>query len=116
MSQELPGLDRIRARFLHLQTARQADIAQYALLAWESDDADTKRLNLQAAQNTLHQIAGTAGSLGFREFGQTARKCEELIIKFFESAPSRHSVLMQEILTNLDAFVTESQNLISRSS
>jgi HPt (histidine-containing phosphotransfer) domain-containing protein len=97
-------------------TERQADIAQHALLARESDDADTKLLNLQAAQNTLHQIAGTAGSLGFGKLGQDARECEDLIIKCLESAPSADTAFMHEILMNLDAFVSRCQDLISHSS
>ncbi len=116
VSQELSGLDRIRTRFLHLLKERQANVAQHAMLAWESDDAATKRSNFQEAQMTLHQIAGTAGSLGFGDLGQTARECEDLIITYLDGPAFADNVLLNEIFTNLDAFVSKSQNLISHPS
>lgn len=115
MSRELPGLDRIRARFIHLLIERQAEIAQHALLAWESNDAVAKIENLQAARNIVHQISGTAGSLGFWELGQAARECEELIIKHLENTPSADTALLNDVLLSLDAFVSKSRELTSQS-
>lgn len=116
MPSELLGLDRIRARFLSMLAERQIHIAHHALAAWESDTAEAQRVNLQEAQHVLHQIAGSAGSLGFDALGQAARECEGAIINHVETIVSDDCELPHTILEQLDTFVSMSQDLISKNS
>jgi HPt (histidine-containing phosphotransfer) domain-containing protein len=111
---EFPGLDRIRVRFLSLLEERQIQIAQSALAALESDSAAGQCLNLEVAQAVLHQISGTAGSLGYAELGQAARECEGAIINYIESTQNRHFDLPYSILEDLDAFLSKSQALLAQ--
>ncbi len=114
MSTVLPGLDGIRARFLTLLQERQALIAQHAVAAWESDTPAGQCANLDAAQAVLHQIAGTAGSLGFHALGDTARACEGAMIDHVENAQNQYLDLPAAIVENLDAFLSESQTLLAQ--
>lgn len=59
---------------------RRDDIAQNISAAGTDTNESDTRAHLSAAQSTLHQIAGTAGSLGFAELGNAARDCEMQII------------------------------------
>jgi HPt (histidine-containing phosphotransfer) domain-containing protein len=61
----LPGLDRVRDRFLTMLEDRKTNIASHAIAAWEADCVEDICAHLAAAQSILHQIAGSAGSLGF---------------------------------------------------
>ena len=65
---ELPGLDRIRFRFLDLLTERKVLVAQHALAAWDGETADDINENLEAACSILHQISGTAGTVGYPDY------------------------------------------------
>ena len=66
---ELPGLDRVRNRFLEMLVPRQEQIAAHAVAAWDGETVEEITGNLASAQAILHQIAGTAGSLGFVDLG-----------------------------------------------
>jgi HPt (histidine-containing phosphotransfer) domain-containing protein len=111
---ELPGLHGIRIRFLALLEDRQTNIAQHALAAWESDNAADQCANLEVAQHVLHQIAGSAGSLGFVELGQAAGACEGSIVDFIQSAQGGNHDQLPEILQALDTFVSQSQALLTQ--
>ncbi|KIN71075.1 Hpt domain-containing protein [Sulfitobacter guttiformis] len=116
MPSELPGLERIKERFLSLLAERQTTIAHHALAAWESDSAAAQSSNLQGAQNVLHQIAGSAGSLGFVELGEAARSCEGAIITFLDSNDGAQGSLPHSLFEELDDFVCMSQTLLAQRS
>ena len=74
MLAELPGIERIRKRFVEMLDERQTLIATHGLAAWDGTTVDEIKGNLASAQAILHQIAGSAGSLGFEELGRLARQ------------------------------------------
>lgn len=113
---ELPGIDRIRLRFLQMLCDRQFAIAEHALAAWESDTVDGINSNLTSARTLFHQIAGTAGSLGSEELGEEARTCEITIDKHLESAQAEVATCPSELIFGMDDFLKISQALIEENS
>lgn len=112
MNDILPGIERIKIRFLSLLVERQTAIAHHALGAWESDDVAARLTHLTEAQSLLHQIAGSAGSLGFGPLGQDARECEHEIIECIANN-AYQSQLDAKIISNLDMFVSKTRSLLS---
>ena len=88
----LPGLARVRARFLDMMPARLQEIES---ACFETKDPYAARQGLNKAQTILHQIAGSAGTLGFARFGDEARRVEELIVDYFKDGePSADLILI----------------------
>ncbi len=110
IAEALPGIERIRARFLDLLEERRTVIASAALAAWDSNDPAVASQKLQVAQATLHQIAGSAGSLGFAALGQAARDCEGDIIEFIEVQDRAATAMPASIMCRLDDFVSMCQS------
>lgn len=102
---EIPGLDRIRVRFIELLNTRKADIAQYALAAWDAETAIEINANLEGARSILHQISGTAGTVGYPELGLTAQQCEAQIIAHLEGDYADLAICPGEIVWFIDTFV-----------
>lgn len=102
---QMPGLDRIRDRFIELLDSRKTSIAQHALAAWDGENTDFINENLEQARSILHQIAGTAGTVGFPELGATALMCEEQIIAHLEGPYADLAVCPGEIIWCIDTFV-----------
>ncbi|UWR21933.1 Hpt domain-containing protein [Sulfitobacter sp. S190] len=102
---ELPGLDRIRARFVDMLDERQSTIAQHALNAWDGETVEQINGNLEAAKGILHQIAGTAGTVGFQDLGQSAHECEVEIINHLEGPYADLAICPGEIIWRIDSFV-----------
>lgn len=102
---EMPGLDRIRSRFIDLLTERKTLIAEHALAAWDGQTAEEINSNLEAARGILHQIAGTAGTVGYPDLGETAQKCEALIIAHLEGSNGMATACPGEIIWCIDTFV-----------
>lgn len=102
---ELPGLDHIRVHFLELLEGRKTSIARHALAAWDGETVQDITTNLERARSTLHQIAGTAGILGFSELGESARRCEAQIIAHLEGQYADLAICPGEIVWCIDAFV-----------
>jgi chemotaxis protein histidine kinase CheA len=113
IAETLPGLEKIKIRFLALLNERQSEIAFHVLAAWESRDANEASHHLEAAQSTLHQISGSAGSLGFDALGDAARRCENEIIAFVEAPRENTQPISPGIMTGIDAFVLMSQSLLT---
>lgn len=113
---ELPGIERIRIRFLQMLCDRQFAIAEHALAAWESDSVDVIHSNLVSARTLFHQIAGTAGSLGFEKLGDEARNSEIAIDKHLESAQAQVASCPSELIFGMDDFLKISQALIEENS
>lgn len=112
MAEALPGIEIIKSRFLVLLKERQCVIAGHALAAWEGTDQDKVRSHLNAVQSTLHQISGSAGSLGFVSLGLAAHECENKLIAHLEG-PNGNSVPFPiEVMGQMDAFVSLSQSLL----
>ncbi|MGB3243803.1 MAG: Hpt domain-containing protein [Sulfitobacter sp.] len=110
--EELPGLAKIRAKFIVLLGERQMTIAKHAIAAWDGQTVAEVNGNLEAAQYVLHQIAGSAGSLGLAEFGKVAQACEESIINHLEGPDSDLALCPEAIASHLNRFVAECQLLI----
>jgi chemotaxis protein histidine kinase CheA len=104
---ELPGMSEIRTRFIDLLAERREQIASHTVAAWDAKNPDDIKTNLAAAQATLHQIAGTAGSLGFGPLGDTARACEIRIIKHLEDNDGRSLTCPGDLIVELDEFVVQ---------
>lgn len=108
---ELPGLDRVRLRFLDLLVERKISIAQHALAAWDGETAEDINAHLESARSILHQIAGTAGTVGYPDLGATAQHCEAQIIAHVEGPYADLAVCPGEIIWFIDTFVEACDNL-----
>lgn len=102
---ELPGIDRIRSRFLEMLRDRQAAIAEHALIAWEGETVEVINGNLTSARTILHQIAGTAGSLGFDALGTEARACEVKIDEHLNGPDADLALCPADLVFAMDSFV-----------
>ena len=114
LAQEMPGIERIRARFVELLDTRKTHIAQHALAAWDGECTDVINTNLQEAQNILHQIAGTAGTVGYPSLGATAQQCEAQIIAHLEGAYADLAICPGEIIWCIDTFVEACDAIIKQ--
>ncbi|WP_370402559.1 Hpt domain-containing protein [Sulfitobacter sp. JB4-11] len=113
MMNELPGIDRVRGRFLDMLEQRQAAIAGHALAAWDGETLEDINGNLASAQAVLHQISGSAGSLGFPDLGKFARYCELEIIGHLEGPDADLAICPGELIYHLDRFVTDCRTVIA---
>jgi len=104
---ELPGMSAIRTRFVDLLVERRERIASHAVAAWDAANPDDIKTNLTAAQATLHQIAGTAGSLGFAPLGDAARACEIRIITHLDQNKDNALTCPGDLIAELDEFVAQ---------
>ncbi|QUJ76713.1 Hpt domain-containing protein [Sulfitobacter albidus] len=102
---ELPGLDKIRARFVEMLEERSSRIAQHALAAWDAETAEEINRNLSDAKDILHQIAGSAGTVGFPELGAMAQECEMEIIAHLDGEYADLAVCPGQIIWRIDGFV-----------
>ncbi|MEH6831360.1 MAG: phosphorelay protein [Sulfitobacter sp.] len=109
---EMPGLDRIRHRFLDLLAERKMLIAQHALAAWDGETAEGINENLETACSILHKIAGTAGTVGYPELGITAQHCEAQIITHLEGDYADLAVCPGEIIWFIDTFVEACDSIV----
>ena len=110
---ELPGIERIRARFLEMLEQRQRALAEHALAAWEGTSLQEINDNLTEARRILHQIAGTAGSLGFDDLGTIARDNEVAIDTHLDGPNGKIASCPTEIIFGLDDFLKSSEALIA---
>lgn len=113
LTHEMPGLDRVRQRFLQALEDRQARIAQHALAVRNARNAAEVVENLNLANSILHQIAGTAGVLGFAALGAAARRTEDTLSVHLESAETSDLRCPTGILELLDRFVAECRRTLA---
>lgn len=85
----IPGLERIRARFLDMLVDRLTEIETLC----EEPSTDS----LRQSQQILHKIAGSAGTLGLQDLGETARVCETRIIEFLDTGNMELSQVYQSL-------------------
>ncbi|MCB1379401.1 MAG: Hpt domain-containing protein [Alphaproteobacteria bacterium] len=86
----MPGLERIRTRFLDMLSERLTEIDR---LCDPSVSGLSPRDALTQVQMILHKIAGTAGTLGMNDLGDKARAGENVIIDFLGSGgAAKHQV------------------------
>lgn len=109
---ELPGIARIRMHFLSLLGERQATLAGHALAAWEADTPQAVTENLAAAEGILHQIAGSAGSLGLDDLGEAAHLCEMAIMEYLQGDDTPSGPCPVEIMERIDAYVALGQRVL----
>lgn len=112
MVAELPGLSRVRARFIEMLGPRQEQIALHAIAAWDGKTSEDICDNLDAAKGILHQIAGTAGSLGMAELGEAAHRCENEIIAHLKGPEASQAVCPGQLICNLDQFLEDCRKLL----
>jgi len=105
LAHQMPGMDRIKHRFLELLHDRKTSIAQHALAAWDGETVELINSNLEEARNILHQIAGTAGTVGFPDLGAVAQQCEAQIIAHLEGDYADLAICPGEIIWRIDTFV-----------
>ncbi len=105
LARQMPDLDHIRLHFVELLEERKTSIALHALAAWDGETVDDINSHLEQARNTLHQIAGTAGTLGFCALGKTALRCEAQIIAHLEGPYADLAICPGEIIWCIDTFV-----------
>ena len=105
LTHQFSGLERVRDRFVDLLEDRKNIIAKHALAAWDGETTDEINDNLKHAQNILHQIAGSAGTVGFPELGGTALLCEEQIIAHLDGPYADLAICPGEIMWCIDTFV-----------
>lgn len=106
-AEALPGIDRIRQRFLDLLEDR-LDTLEDAMVEFEFPG--TGHTSLARAQMILHKISGSAGTLGFERLGDAARNCEDGIITHIKTGkPS-----LDKLYRDLGDFATQAENLLRR--
>lgn len=112
MAPEMPGLARVRQHFIDVLQTRQEQIATYAIDAWDGKTAQDIQANLSAAKAILHQIAGSAGSLGFVQLGDKARSCEEAIITYLEGPDADFPVCPSTLIEGMDEFLGQCREIL----
>ena len=115
MTENLPGLERVKLRFLSMLEDRQREIATHALAAWDGETLDDINGNLIMARDILHKISGSAGSLGFMSLGNHARHCETQIIEHLEGPDADLAICPGELISMLDNFAHDCQELLAES-
>lgn len=73
------GLAKVRERFLAVLPSREASVSR---LLQQVELGSTSECSLNDARAALHQIAGTAQTLGFKDLGSAARVAEDAIVEF----------------------------------
>lgn len=68
------ALAKVKGRFLGALPARQAAVRRFLM---EFEHSQLTEPSLDEALRALHQIAGTAGTLGFKELGEAALDGED---------------------------------------
>ena len=112
MATELPGLSRVRARFIEMLGPRQEQIAMHAVAAWDGKSAAEICDHLNAAKAILHQIAGSAGSLGMADLGEMAHRCENEIIAHLKSPQAAQPTCPGHVISNVDQFLENCRKLL----
>lgn len=93
----------LQPRYLERSAARIADVT--ALLA---EGACLRNDDLVAIRMVFHDFAGTAGSLGFTEIGEEARKADDLILAMRRSEVDLNTVnigLLREHAARVSAMI-----------
>ncbi|MFC6637213.1 Hpt domain-containing protein [Sulfitobacter sediminilitoris] len=112
MVDTLPGIERVRSRFLTMLQDRKERIAAHILAAWEGETLDDVNDNLAKTEAILHQISGTAGTLGFSDLGTHARSCEGKIIAHLKGPDADLAICPGELIHEIDAFVIACEDVI----
>jgi hypothetical protein len=105
------GLSRIRNQFLARLFDRRKQILWNTLKAGEASDPAEAHKHLTAVRDILHQIAGTAATLGFAEFGSSARQIENDIDVFLLG--SEGSFASADLLRDLVHFSETANDIIT---
>ena len=103
----LPGVAAIRENFIIQLEER---LARFETLCYVSMSDQDYAVALDEACAILHNLSGTAGTLGFPELGDKARLCEAAILSHQAgNGPSR-----QELLVSLAEFAEMADDLLEQ--
>ena len=102
---QIPEPAHIRLSFVASLDAHAAEVARYALVAWDGECAEDINANLELARDILHQISRTARSVGYIDLGMTAHHCAAQIVAHLEGDYADLAVCPGEIIWFVDTFV-----------
>jgi len=101
----LPGIARIRARFVGMLGDRLSELES---LVAGGNGIVPEPAALNDAKAILHKIAGSAGTLGLQDLGEAARTCENDIICYLDTgAPG-----LPKIFNDLGDFAELAEDLL----
>lgn len=107
IADQIPGIEQVKFRFLEMLHERQKNIAAHAVSAWDGKSSEEINEHLSGAQKILHQISGTAGSLGFATLGDAASFCENEILVHLASPEAQDATCPGGLIVQLDQFVVD---------
>lgn len=96
------GLAIVRRRFAATLPQRAIVLARLQ----RQLDGGVEQINIEESRIVLHQISGTAATLGFADLGDCARDCEESIERYREGQPLQRAALqsgLKSVLEQIDA-------------
>lgn len=93
----IPGLDRVRCRFLEKLNEREQRLSKAIATSRTSFSRRERAAALDECQQILHKLAGTAGTIGLHDIGEGAQYCEDAIRKFLHDG-SRSSEHVHDLL------------------
>ncbi|MDF1669969.1 MAG: Hpt domain-containing protein [Roseovarius sp.] len=94
----MPGIERIQNRFLQKLDQREVRLSNAIHVSCENDSERERKEALRECQQILHKLAGSSGTVGFKDLGEGARYCEELIEAYLAGQTSGKDQ-MYEMLT-----------------
>ena len=109
-----PGLEALRSQFASSLDTRISDIDRHRRAASTASSASERCRALESACSVLHQIAGTAGVLGFDAVGQAARACENALIAYLDGPDAASATCPTVTLQDLERFVLETRETLPR--
>jgi hypothetical protein len=101
----LPGLEAVRAKFLAKLRERQAAVHRHAMNLQAAGSGAAAHADLLAAQDVLHQVAGTAELLGYGALGQCAQDCDTHLTELVEGPGAQASGIPQDLIGQMQRFV-----------
>lgn len=101
----LPGLERIRAHFLERLATSYQELSTCVIDALNTANPDSAGRSLTKASTILHKISGSAGSLGFEELGDAARRCEASVLGYLDTSTRHDKKRLEDVAFNISDFV-----------
>ncbi|MCR8726088.1 Hpt domain-containing protein [Frigidibacter sp. ROC022] len=103
LAHKLPGIARIRERFLEMHDERHDALEDALTLISSGEDCQQALLT---ARDILHKIAGSAGSLGFADLGEAAGKAETVVQEHIDTNFRDQTPVTEELDRFLELSIT----------